>query len=312
MVQQKHFTYASTVRGIDVTGYTWEPEQESPRAVLVISHGMSENMARYDDFANFMAQQGIFVAGKDHLGHGATAQSSEGLGYFGPVEYDNIQNADFHKLVHLVRAMHPKTPLFILGHSMGSFLVREYITEHGEDLNGAIVCGSGDMNNISVSFGRMLVDFMSLFKGQTFRSRFVQKMMFGKFNSHIPNPRTPMDWLTRDTHVVDEYMRQRDNGFIFTLNGFMHMLLNISRVSQKQTFEKTPESLPILLIGGGEDPLGDWGRALPKLGKKYRAAGVGDVEVKLYPNDRHEVLNELDRDQVYADILEWMDLHLHG
>ena len=311
MVQQKHFTYASVVSGVDVAGYMWEPEEMTPKLLLVISHGMSEGMTRYDEFANYMAARGVLVAGKDHLGHGKTARGADELGYFGRVKYDNIQNADFHKLVNLVRAMYPQVPLFVMGHSMGSFLVREYITEHGDNLDGVILSGAGDMSRFKVSMGRALVDMMSLFKGQRYRSKLVQKLIFGKFNSHISNPRTQLDWLTRDTAVVDEYMRQKDNGFIFTLNGFTHMLLNIIRVSQSQTFSKVPSDLPLLLVGGGEDPLGDWGRALPVLSKKYHAGGVKDVTVKLYPDARHEVVNELNKDQIDEDILSWMESRIH-
>lgn len=312
MVLQKHFSYASVVKDIDVAGYLWEPEEQTPRALLVISHGMTESMVRYDDFANYMANRGVLVAGKDHLGHGRTARSADELGYFGPIEYNNVQNADFHKLVNLVRAMHPGVPLFVMGHSMGSFLVREYITEHGEELSGAVLSGPGDMNRFTVSMGRALVDMMSLFKGKMYRSNLVQNIMFGKFNSHIPHHRTQFDWLTRDDAVVDEYLKHKENGFVFTLNGFAHMLLNVARVSQPQAFSEVPSTLPLLLVGGGQDPVGDWGKALPSLGAKYRKGGVEDVTVKLYKDDRHEVISELDKDVVDADILAWMESHLNG
>lgn len=311
MITQKHFTYDSVVHGVEVAGYLWEPETDTPQALLIIAHGMTESMARYDDFAKNMAQRGILVAGKDHLGHGRSVKNEDELGYFGPVEYDNIQNADFQKLVDLMRERYPQTPLFVLGHSMGSFLMREYITKQGENIDGVILSGPGDINRLLVSFGRVLVDLFSLFRGQHYRSPFVYKLMFGAFNSRIPSPRTPFDWLTRDPDVVDGYCNHKENGFVFTLNGFTHFMLNIARVSQPQAFKSTPKTLPILLIGGGQDPVGDWGKALPSLAKKYRNAGVRDVEMKLYQDDRHEVINELNKAQVDDDIYAWISRHIH-
>lgn len=312
MIAQKHFSYDSVVHGVEVAGYLWEPETAEPKALLIIAHGMTESMARYDDFAQYMATRGILVAGKDHLGHGRTVENEEQFGYFGPVEYDNSQNADFQKLVDRMRERYPRTPLFVMGHSMGSFLMREYITKQGENIDGVILSGPGDINRVVVSFGRMLVDLMSLFRGQRYRSPLVNKIMFGAFDSRIHPLRTPFDWLTRDTEVVDEYLRHKENGFVFTLNGFTHFLLNIARVSQPAAFKATPKSLPILLVGGGEDPVGDWGKALPNLAKKYRAAGVRDVQMNLYKDDRHEVINELDKAQVDDDIYTWMCEHING
>ena len=309
MIERKRFSYDSVAQGIEVAGYLWLPE-EYPKALLVIAHGMTESMVRYDDFAQTMAEKGLLVAGKDHLGHGETAPSQEDLGYFGRVSYENKQNADLQKLINIVSEQYPHVPLFVMGHSMGSFLVREYITEHGDDIAGAILSGPGDMNRFTVSCARILVDMMSLFKGQKFRSKFIQKLMFGAFNSRIKQPRTSFDWLTRDEAVVDEYLKHKENGFIFTLNGFTHLLINIARVSQPSAFSDTPADLPILLVGGAEDPVGDWGKALPSLAEKYCKAGVRDVEMRLYPEDRHEVVNELNKAEVDAEIFAWIEAHL--
>lgn len=309
MVSLKHFTFPSVVKDVEVMGYLWEPETRPPKALICISHGMTESMIRYDSFATTMAGRGYVVCGKDHLGHGKTAQSPQELGYFGPLSAHNLQNQDFHTLVEHMHERYPGIPLFLMGHSMGSFLTRQYIVDYPQGFDGVILSGPGDMAPLVVSFGRALVDILTLVHGKTYRSHFVQNLMFGRYNSHIKPCRTNFDWLTRDDAVVDEYVRCKENGFVFTLNGFAHLLANIAWVSQKDAFTNAPQNIPILLIGGSEDPVGEWGKALPRLQKKYRLAGVKDVEMHLFEGDRHEVINELNRDVVIDDILAWLEKH---
>lgn len=307
MAYQRQFTYRSVVKGIDVAGYMWGPEEDEPRAIVVLVHGMTESMARYDAFARVLADRGFLVVGKDHLGHGKTAPNDEALGYFGPMTYENLQNADLKTLIDLTREQYPDLSLFIFGHSMGSFLTREFITEHGDDLAGVILSGPGDSPALIVSFARFLVDFLTLIFGPNHRSNLIQKMMFGQYNSRISPRRTAFDWLTRDDAIVDEYVAHKENGFVFTLNGFAHMLTNVARVTQKSAFSAPPSDLPLLIVGGSQDPVGEWGKAVPALSRKYQDAGLRDVSYKLYEGARHEVINELNRDEVIADILAWIE-----
>ncbi|MBK5211328.1 MAG: alpha/beta hydrolase [Coriobacteriia bacterium] len=306
----ENYYYPSVVRNVSVAGYVWGLDEErKPAAIVQISHGMAEHMARYDGFARFLNRHGILVVGKDHVGHGLTAPELADCGYFGPINYQNILIADMHTQQKEMQARYPGVPYFLFGHSMGSFLVREYITIYGKELSGAVICGSGDTSKVAISGARALVDILALVRGQRYRSSFINNLMFGSFNKRIENPRTKFDWLSRDEKIVDAYIADEKCGFLFTLNGFAHMLLNIARVSLPQAFDETPKSLPLLLISGGQDPTGDYGRALDSLMKKYKRAGLADVEGKLYPEDRHELLNELNAEVVMSDIVSWIERH---
>jgi len=310
MSRFENYHYPSVVKGVSVAGYVWNLDGEhKPAAIVQISHGMAEHMARYDGFACFLNHYGILVVGKDHVGHGLTAPELADCGYLGPINYRGPLIEDMHTQQKEMQARYPGVPYFLFGHSMGSFLVREYITLYGKELSGAVICGSGDMNKVAISGARAFVDILALLRGQHQRSSFINNLMFGSFNKRIENPRTNFDWLSHDEKIVDAYMADEKCGFLFTLNGFAHLLLNIARVSLPQTFEETPKGLPILIISGGQDPTGDYGRALHSLVKKYKRAGLADVEGKLYPEDRHELLNELDAKIVMSDIASWIGRH---
>lgn len=307
------FTFDSVVKDQTITAYLWTPPLGiEPRGVFFIAHGMNEYMGRYDEFATFLAQHGLIVVGKDHLGHGRSISDVRDLGYFGPASTDNPQLEDMHTLALRMRDEFPELPLFMMGHSMGSFLLREYITLYGLELDGAIIMSSGYMNGFEVSMARALVDLLTLVRGERYRSKFITKLMFGTYLKRIDNPRSPHDWLTHDTAVVDAYSKDPGTQFTFTLNGYKWLLTNIAHVTVAQAFTEVPARLPLLLISGSQDPLGHYGRDLGLLAERYRRGGSRDVATLAYADDRHEVLNELNRAVVYDDILGWVEGRLES
>ena len=284
----------------------WKPEGEI-RAILQISHGMVEHIERYSEFAAFLADNGIMVVGSDHLGHGESLSARLKKGYFCEKDPSGVVVDDLYKITKGIRKMYPNIPYFIFGHSMGSFIVRNYITEYGEDLAGAIICGTGDIPNFKAKSGLLLIKILTLFKGSKYRSKFINNMALGNNNKHFTEPKFGERWLTKDEEKVREYMEDPKCGFIFTLNGYRTLMESIIKNNKTSKRLCTPEDLPLLIISGADCPLGEFGEGIKRVYKKYKKAGIKDITWKLYENDRHEILNETDRDVVYNDILGWIN-----
>lgn len=284
----------------------WIPETEV-RAVLQISHGMAEHIARYERLAVYLNRYGIYVVGNDHLGHGASVVSPEKHGYFANPKGNECVIADLHTLRRITREKYPELPYFMLGHSMGSFLLRQYLMLHGKGIAGGVVAGTGSQPEAVLSAGLALCKTMAKVKGWEHRSKTVSALVFGPYNKHIPHNRTVMDWLTKDTAVVDKYLEDPWCGFLFTLDGYYQLFRTIRFVQNPEHIRKTPKNLPILLISGKEDPVGEYGKGVKKVLEDYRAAGVNSVTMKLYDNDRHELLNETDCGVVFDDMRLWLE-----
>ncbi|MDE5697911.1 MAG: alpha/beta hydrolase [Lachnospiraceae bacterium] len=284
----------------------WEPEGEV-RAVVQISHGMIEMIDRYEDFALFLNKHGYAVIGNDHLGHGLTAGNDADLGYFCPRSMSATVVADLHRVTKYARKKYKNKPYFLLGHSMGSFMARRYLMTYGMDLDGAIICGTGSQSWPVLIAGPIVANALRLVFGDRFRSRLLEKSAFGAYQKRIPNPRTKSDWMTRDTKIVDFCRSNKYCSFIFTVNGYRTLFEVLAFIQKKQNIDRIPTELPMFFIAGGQDPVGHYGRDVRKVAARYERAGVEDVSLKIYQEDRHEVLNELDRDQVYRDVLSWLD-----
>ena len=284
----------------------WKPDKQI-RAILQLSHGMAEHIERYSEFAKFLADKGILVVGSDHLGHGESLSASYKKGYFNENDPSEMLVEDLYKITKGMRKLYPGVPYFIFGHSMGSFIVRNYITEHGEDLSGAIICGTADVPNFKAKSALLLIKIMSRFKGSRYRSRYINDMAVGDYNKHFEGSEYGNSWLTKDQKIVEEYKADPKCGFIFTLNGYRALMESIIKNNKTSRRLRTPEDLPLLIISGADCPLGDFGEGIRRVYKKYKQAGIKDITWKLYENDRHEILNETDRDVVFNDILGWIN-----
>ncbi len=289
----------------------WEPDGEA-KAALQIAHGMVEFIDRYDDFARYLCGRGFAVIGHDHLGHGLTAGRDEDLGYFARAGGEQIVIEDMHQVTEEMKKRFPAAPHFILGHSMGSFFLRKYLTYYGGEVDGAVIMGTGDFSLALAEGGKAMAWALMKTKGRRYRSQKLSDMVFKGYLSRIENPRTPMDWLTKDEAIVDAYCKNKYNTFLFTVSAFYDFFSIIEYDTRMKNFDRIPKTLPLLIVSGREDPVGSWGKGPESLCARYRKRGMTDVALKLYDGDRHEILNETDRDTVYADLAEWMESHIGG
>ena len=282
----------------------WLPEGK-PKAVLQMCHGMTEHIERYHDFATFLAEHGYYVVGHDHLGHGKSVASAEKLGFFHETHGNEFVIADIHQLRRDTQEKHPNVPYFILGHSMGSFLVRQYIGMYGEGLAGAIVMGTGDQPNVILHAGKTVCKVIAAFEGWEYRSKLVDSMAAGGYDKQVKGEGE--SWLSRNRANVEKYKDDSLSGYMFTVNAYYHMFSGMVRMNHQEKACKIPKELPIFFVAGAEDPVGNCGKAVENVYKRYQKCGMMDDAIKLYENDRHEILNEDDREQVYADLLTWLE-----
>lgn len=193
---------------------------------------------------------------------------------------------------------------------MGSFLTRQYIQMHADGLAGAVIMGTGSQPGIVLHIGKLLCRLIALFRGWEYRSSFVDNMAFGGYNKQFEPARTPSDWLTKDEAIIDACVNNPWSTFRFTVNGYYQMFRGIQYIQNPAHIQQIPKNLPLFFVAGADDPVGNNGKSVTQVCQQYKDAGIQDVQIKLYPGDRHEILNETDRDVVYADILTWLNGHL--
>lgn len=299
------FYYNSSDRKTKIHVIKWIPDNEI-KAVLQISHGMLEHIERYNDFATYMAEHGILTVGNDHIGHGSSVLSEENRGYFAEDDGNSVLIEDMHTLMNIIKDENPNIPYFILGHSMGSFLTRQFITLYGNQISGAIISGTGQQPILLIKIGIFITKLIASFKGWKYRSKFVDFLAMGGNNNKFKPARTKFDWLTRDDEIVDNYISDSRINFTFTLNGFYNLFKSILLMNKRENLENIPKNLPMIFISGERDPVGNFGKEVSKAFNMYNNLGMKNISMKLYSGDRHEILNELDKKQVYDDIVMWI------
>ena len=298
----------TSTAGPELDVRAWMPER-MPKAVVQFVHGMSEHIDRYDAPARYLAAQGYLVVGHTHLGHGPKAPIK---GFF--AREDGWQHLidDVHALRVRTQREHPDLPYFLLGHSMGSFVVRCYLREHGEGLAGCLLSGTGCVPKSTAMTGVIVSTLICRLGGEQKPSALIDKLGFSASNKPFAPNRTPFDWLSRDEREVDKYIADPDCGFVFTASGYRDLFRGLIRLSDLNEMEKIPKDLPLLLFSGDRDPVGGMGAGVKQAAEEFRRAGLTDVTVKLYPEGRHESFNELNREEVYADMAAWLNTHRKG
>lgn len=286
----------------------WQPDGE-PKAVLQLSHGMIEFIERYGGLAQYLNEQDILVIGNDHLGHGHTAGRDEDLGYFCPEHMSETVVKDLHTVTEYAKKEYPGIPYFLLGHSMGSFMARRYLMTYGDELTGAILCGTGEQTSATLFAGKTAAGILGAFKGQRYRSEFIRKTSFKGYNDRFEK-RTENDWLTKDQSIVDWYNGHKFCTFGFTINGYKTLFEVLTYIQKQENYNKIPKNLPVYMIAGEDDLVGNYGEGVKHIYQQYKDSGIKDISIKLYPNDRHEILNELDKETVYADVADWIAGHM--
>ncbi|RHP34405.1 alpha/beta fold hydrolase [Lachnotalea sp. AF33-28] len=305
-MRKEEFTVPSSDGKSSLHALRWVPDGEV-RMILQISHGMVEYVDRYDWFASKCAAQGILVVGHDHLGHGKTAVLKEDLGYFADENGAALVLKDLHRTFIHMKGQYPNVPYVLMGHSMGSFFARRYLTLYGKELDGAIIMGTGSQPLAAVVFGRWLSGIMMKVKGARYRSRLLFNLTLGSNNKRIKPLVTANDWLTRDPQIVAKYNADPFCTFIFTVSAYHDFFTLLTDVMKKKDLDKIPAELPVLFISGAEDPVGGYAKGVEAACRQYKEAGIKDVEFKLYEGARHEILNETNREEVCDDILCWLD-----
>lgn len=287
----------------------WEPDTEV-KAVLQISHGMTEMIMRYDHFARFLNTKGILVIGNDHLGHGETAGCDEDLGYFCPKNMSETVVKDLHSVTEYAKKEYPDVPYFLLGHSMGSFMARRYLMTFGEELTGAVIVGTGSQKKFILISGKFVSSLVQIFKGARYRSKLLLMSAFSSYNDRFKNEKHHCAWLTRDEKVWEFCANHKYCNFTFSVNGYKTLFDVLSFIQRKENIVKIPNKLPIFMVSGTDDPVGEYGIGVQRIYETYKQSGIEDIRIKLYENDRHEILNELDKDVVYNDIYNWLEEHI--
>lgn len=272
-----------------------------PKAALVISHGMVEHPARYDDLAAFLNANRIAVYGIYHIGHGPDAATRN---HMGPGDFDRCVDR-LHALVELAAA-ETGLPVILLGHSMGSFLSQLYVTRY-RGLAGLILSGSTKASPVAKAGAVLATVLSALSADKTRPSPFMNTMAFGAYNKAFPNPRTDFDWLSRDEAQVDRYIADPLCGGICSISFYQNLTCGMAQMGKPDRIRNVPKELPIYIQGGSMDPVSDMGKGLYALRDQYAALGLSRVELTVYEGARHEIFNEINRQEVYRNTLAFIE-----
>ena len=302
---EKQNAYIKGHGGWDLYLYQWN-EVKDPVGAVQILHGMAEHTGRYKAFAEFLNKQGYVVYGHDHRGQGYSCKSLEELGSVGEESFNNaVQDANL--VTQIIKKNHAELPVFIFAHSFGSFVGQEYITRYGHDIAGIILSGSAAQTGAEVSAGAFVAALQKRLFGSEKKGKLLNSLSFGSFNKRIKNPETSFDWLSRDGQEVSKYRADPRCGYVFSIGFYYYFFKGLKKLYQYDKLERIPLNLSIFILSGEEDPVGKYGQSVKKLDQIYRKLGLKAVELKLYSGGRHEMLNEINRDEVFMDIADWLN-----
>lgn len=293
--------------GNELQVYEWLPENsEKIEKIIQIAHGMAEHAGRYQDFAVFLTSRNIAVYAHDHRGHGKTAGKIENLGFLAPKKGWAKLVQDLGEISRHIKEKHKEIPVYLFGHSMGSFVVRNAIIDPLTKYEGAILSGTGGNPGLLGHLGVFVTSILLLiFPGHS-PSPLMDKLSFGAFNSSFKPNRTKFDWLSRDQEQVDKYSEDPFCGKIFSVRFFKDMLKGLLFVSSQKNMCRVPEDISILLFSGDRDPVGENGKGVIEVYNKLKNAGIKNISMKLFRDGRHEMLNEVNRPEVYGFIFDWL------
>lgn len=313
---QETLTYPSADGTSDVHARVWLPEPAraaAPRGIVQVVHGMSEHSARYEPFAEVLCAQGYLVCCNDHVGHGLTASHVDDLGHIPLARGADILLRDVGGLRCRVAARMAErlggqaVPYVLFGHSLGSFIVRVYLTRRAKGVAAAVICGTGQQPPALAGAGNALCRALAAFKGERYRSKLIHELVVGAYGRAIKGAHTPYDWLSTDPAVVRAYREDSRCGRVFTVGGYA-AVTSLAALSQRRSLARCiPRDLPLLFIAGADDPVGAQGRGVRRAARQYRELGMTRVSDIVYPGMRHEILNEPGRARVCRDVLAWLD-----
>lgn len=308
IILKRHFHFNSSNGVHKVHGIVWQPEDREVVGVVQIIHGMAEFIDRYDSFARFLCSEGFVVAGEDHIGHGQTVENLDELGFFGQKNGMESLINDNYRLKKHMEQEYADLPYYILGHSLGSHIAKVFLTRYSNEVDGAILMGTSHKSALVLQTGKVLTYIIALFKKWTYRSTMIHKLAFGGFNKKFKKKaRTEVDWLTRDEGVIDAYLSNPRCTFVYTVAAYRDIFSLLLVSGKSELLHKIRPDLPVLLISGKKDPCGNFGRGVQKVYDELEDAGLENVSMMMYEGARHEVLNEINKEKVFADIAGWFE-----
>lgn len=301
---KKEYTYKSASGICDIKAWQFAPEGEV-KAVIQMHHGMAEHTNRYRNFISAFTDKGYAIFINDMLGHGQSNDDKDLLGYFGDKDgYKNIL-ADAKALTDIAKKEYPDKKFLIAGHSMGSLIMRCYINEYGNDFDGAVFIGTAGPTPIAKA-GIPIMKVVAALKGKKHHSKFLNNISLGAYDKPFEH-RTHYDWGMRDTKEVDEYVADPLCGFLFTVAGFMDLSQLTIQCNEDRWFNNVAKDKPVLLMSGDMDPVGNYGKGVKEVYQKLLDTGHKNITLKLYPEARHEILNEINKQEVYDDLDKWIE-----
>lgn len=307
MTNLSEFTFLSSDKHTQLHGMLWDVQEVPVRAVLQICHGVAEHIARYDKFARALNERGIVVAGHDHLGHGKSLPEGDTPVYFGEGNTWDTVVDDIYVLHQRLRQRYPDVPLCIMGHSMGSFLTRTYLIRYPGTVKAAVIMGTGWQPRAAVNGGLALANAIAAVSGENATSDVVTELAFGSYNKLFAPNRTKVDWLSTDEENVDAYIADPMCGADATVGLFRQMLHGIRFNQRMSHLRRMDREVPVLFVSGDKDPVGGCGKGVVQTYEAFKAAGMRDCTLKLYPELRHEILNERAyAGEITEDIASWL------
>ena len=301
------FTFPSSSGLCQIHARQWLPEEEPYVGIVQLVHGIAEHIGRYDAFARFLNSHGYIVVGNDHLGHGLSVASEEYRGYFADRDgWMHVSN-DTRTLQIMTARRFPNLPYFLFGHSMGSFLTRTYLIRFPGTLDGAVICGTGQMRLAVIRAGQAAAQVEKLRLGAKGKSWLISQLCFGSYNNQFKPARTAYDWLSINEENVDAYMADPLCGFDITVGLFLDLLDGLTLIEDPKQLAHMQKEMPVFFIAGGLDPVGESGKGVRRAYLSFKESGMKDVDIRIYPGLRHEILNEVGCEMVYDDVLLWLE-----
>lgn len=306
-MQREEMYYPSADGVHTIHAVLWQPAQ--PKAMVQIVHGIAEHAGRYAEYAEYLCSRGFAVAAEDHLGHGDSVAAPDGADSCFFAEKNGWQTvcSDVLTLTKTVKARFPGLPYILLGHSMGSFLARTIVLQHSREFTGLVLSGTGHQNAVTLFFGRLLGRVIRLFIGPRGKSKLINQLAFGMYNKKFAPNRTAFDWVCSDPAEVDRYIADEKCGAPASVGLFLDMLDGLQQIKDPRRLAQIRKDLPVYLYSGDADPVGGMGKGVRKVYALYKAAGLTDVTLTLYPNGRHEMHNEPNRAEVLGRAADWME-----
>ncbi|UEL47399.1 alpha/beta hydrolase [Terrisporobacter hibernicus] len=292
---------------LNIHVYKYTSENIKPKAVVQIAHGMSETAIRYKEFAQELTKNGYVVYINDHRGHGITAKTIDNIGYLAEKDGFTCLVEDMNILTNIIKEENSHLPIYLFGHSMGSFVSQRYIMEYGDNLAGLILSGSNGKQGKILKVAQLISKSEIKKHGRRHRSKKLDNLIFGGNNKGFKPSKTDFDWLSRDEKEVQKYIDDPFCGVLFTCGFFYDYIKGLQEVEDKENLKKVPLDLPIYIMSGDKDPVGKNGKGVLRLKDRYVNLGVKKVLCKLYEGGRHEMLNEINKEEVIKDIISWLN-----